>query len=168
MLAQGGGDLVAEYVTPIPASVIAHLLGADPADHHRFAEWSDLVVQSTYTTKNRREDGEDGEGLAGTAPEFIDYLDTMIATASLGRSAGRLRDAPDPHRGRRRRLTDLEMRTQLAFLLISGNETTRHLIANMLEAVCTEPALLARLQTDPAWCRPWSRSRYATTHRSTC
>src|ERR1700730_8045988 len=24
---QGGGDLVAEYVTPIPASVIAHLLG---------------------------------------------------------------------------------------------------------------------------------------------
>jgi hypothetical protein len=26
----GGGDLVAEYVTPIPASVIAHLLGAGP------------------------------------------------------------------------------------------------------------------------------------------
>src|SRR3954462_14700251 len=43
---RGGGDLVADYVTPIPATVIAHLLGVDPADHARFAEWSDLVVQS--------------------------------------------------------------------------------------------------------------------------
>ena len=44
------------------------------------------------------------------------------------------------------RLTDLEMRTQLAFLLMAGNETTRHLIANMLETVCTDPSLLARLR----------------------
>ena len=34
------------------------------------------------------------------------------------------------------RLTDLEMRTQLVFLLISGNETTRHLIGNLLETLC--------------------------------
>jgi cytochrome P450 len=149
VIAQGGGDLVAEYVTPIPASVIAHLLGADPADHHRFAEWSDLVVQSTYATKNRRENGEDGEGLAGTAPEFIDYIDAMIATR---RAAS---DPPDDFVTRLvhtevdgRRLTDLEMRTQLAFLLISGNETTRHLIGNMLEVVCSDAFLLTRLRGD--------------------
>src|SRR5436190_1530819 len=62
---RGEGDLLAEYVTSIPATVIAHLLGADPADHHHFAEWSDRVVQSTYATKNRRVDGDDNEGLAG-------------------------------------------------------------------------------------------------------
>ena len=149
VLARGGGDLVAEYVTPIPASVIAHLLGADPADHHRFAEWSDLVVQSTYATKNRREDGEDGEGLAGTAPEFVEYIDTMIATRRAAT------DPPDDFVTRLmhtevdgRRLTDLEMRTQLAFLLISGNETTRHLIGNLLEVLCTTPDLLERLRPD--------------------
>jgi pulcherriminic acid synthase len=149
VIAQGAGELVAEYVTPIPASVIAHLLGADPADHHRFADWSDLVVQSTYATKNRRENGQDGEGLAGTAPEFIEYIDTMIATR---RAAS---DPPDDFVTRLihtevdgRRLTDLEMRTQLAFLLISGNETTRHLIGNLLEVVCTNPELLARLRDD--------------------
>ena len=149
VLAQGEGDLVAEYVTPIPASVIAHLLGADPADHHRFAEWSDLVVQSSYATKNRREDGEDGEGLAGTAPDFVDYIDRMIATR---RAAA---NPPDDFVTRLmhtevdgRRLTDLEMRTQLAFLLISGNETTRHLIGNLLEVTCTTPDLLARLRAD--------------------
>jgi cytochrome P450 len=149
LVAKGGGELVAEYVTPIPASVIAHLLGADPSDHHRFADWSDLVVQSAYATKNRREEGDDGEGLAGTAPEFIDYVDAMIATR---RAAS---DPPDDFVTRLiqtevdgRRLTDLEMRTQLAFLLISGNETTRHLIGNLLEVVCTDPDLLARLRED--------------------
>jgi len=33
-------------------------------------------------------------------------------------------------------------------LLMSGNETTRHLIANMLETVCTDALLFARLQTE--------------------
>ena len=46
------------------------------------------------------------------------------------------------------RLTDLEMRTQLAFLLIAGNETTRHLIGNLLETVCADPALLERLRAE--------------------
>ena len=144
LLERGGGDLVAEYVTPIPATVIAHLLGVDPADHARFAEWSDVVVQSTYATKNRREDGDDGEGLAGVAPEFTAYLDAMIAER---RAAA---DPPDDFVTRLlhtevdgQRLTDLEMRTQLAFLLMAGNETTRHLIGNMLETVCADPALLA-------------------------
>lgn len=151
IVARGGGDLVAEYVTPIPASVIAHMIGADPGDHHRFSAWSDQVVQSTYPTKNRREDGEEGEGLAGTAPEFIAYIDAMIAERKAAT------DPPDDFVTRLlqtevdgRRLTDLEMRTQLAFLLISGNETTRHLIGNMLEVICTDAQLFARAQADRA------------------
>jgi cytochrome P450 len=150
LIAHGGGDLVADYVTPIPATVIAHLLGVDPADHARFAEWSDLVVQSAYATKNRREDGVEGEGLAGVAPDFAAYLDAMIAERKASS------DPPDDFVTRLihtsvdgESLTDLEMRTQLAFLLMSGNETTRHLIANMLETVCSDAALLERLRKDP-------------------
>jgi len=149
VLARGGGDLVAEYVTPIPATVIAHLLGADPKDHHRFAEWSDVVVQSTYATKNRRVDGEENEGLAGVAPAFTAYLDRMIAER---RDAA---DPPDDFVTRLvntevdgQRLTDLEMRTQLAFLLMAGNETTRHLIGNMLHTLCSDPAMFARLREE--------------------
>ena len=149
LLVRRSGDLVAEYVTPIPATVIAHLLGVDPADHARFAEWSDLVVQSAYATKNRREDGAEGEGLAGVAPDFAAYLDEMIAERKASA------DPPDDFVTRLINtsvdgecLTDLEMRTQLAFLLMSGNETTRHLIANMLETVCRDAALLARLREE--------------------
>ncbi len=149
LLAEGGGDLVADYAAPIPASVIAHLLGAPEADHERFARWSDVVVQSTYATKNRRADGDDGEGLAGVAPEFTAYLDDMIAARRAAATP------PDDFITRLlhtevdgQRLSDLEMRTQLAFLLIAGNETTRHLIGNVLETVCLDGGLRARLQAD--------------------
>jgi hypothetical protein len=141
---------VTDFVTPIPATVIAHLLGVEPQDQARFAEWSDLVVQSTYATKNRREDGAEGEGLAGVAPEFTAYLDAMIAERKASA------DPPDDFVTRLintdvdgEHLTDLEMRTQLAFLLMSGNETTRHLIANLLETVCSDAALFARLRDEP-------------------
>ena len=106
-------------------------------------------MQSTYATKNRREDGVEGEGLAGVAPDFTAYLDAMIAERKASA------DPPDDFVTRLintevdgQRLTDLEMRTQLAFLLMSGNETTRHLIANMLETVCSDAALFARLRAE--------------------
>src|SRR5271156_6613660 len=98
---------------------------------------------------NRREDGLEGEGLAGVAPEFTAYLDAMIGERKASA------DPPDDFVTRLittevdgERLTDLEMRTELAFLLMSGNETTRHLIANLLETVCTDAALLARLHIE--------------------
>ena len=143
-------ELVAAYVTPIPAMVIAELLGADPSDHGRFAEWSDTVVQSAYATKNRRIDGEAGEGLSGVAPDFVEYLDAMIAQRRnaihppddfVTRLLGITVDGVG--------LTDIEMRTQLAFLLMSGNETTRHLIANSLETLCAQPAMFGQLRNDP-------------------
>lgn len=146
----GHCDLVRDYVTPIPTTVIAHLLGVDPADHARFAEWSDLVVQSTYATKNRRADGVENEGLAGVAPEFTAYLDRMIAERMV------MADPPDDFVSRLvgtsidgQRLTPIEMRTQLAFLLMSGNETTRHLIGNSLEELCSDPALFDQLKHQP-------------------
>src|SRR5439155_12143969 len=47
-------------------------------------------------------------------------------------------------------LTDVEARTQLVFLFISGNETTRHLIGNLLWTVAHVPAILVQLRDDRA------------------
>src|SRR5438309_4394082 len=122
-----------EFITPIPTTVIARLLGSDPADYELWARWSDEVVQGTYPTLNRN---ARGAGLTGAHPEFAAYIDGLI---SARRQAS---DPPDDFITRLmrtevdgQRLTDVEMRSQLAFLLISGNETTRHLIANLLSRV---------------------------------
>ncbi|MEX1218050.1 MAG: cytochrome P450 [Acidimicrobiales bacterium] len=137
-------DLVSEYVMPVPNNVIAHLLGAPAEDFHLWAQWSDEVVQGTYPTQNRN---ERGEGLAGAHPEFVEYVDALIAER-------RLRPTDDfitrlvSTEVNGRKLTDIEARSQLVFLFISGNETTRHLIGNLLWRVIDDPLLFATLKAD--------------------
>jgi len=47
-----------------------------------------------------------------------------------------------------RRLSDIEARTQLMFLFISGNETTRHLISNLCFVLASRPDVLAACKAD--------------------
>jgi cytochrome P450 len=137
-------ELVTDYVMPVPNNVIAHLLGAPRQDFHLWATWSDEVVQGTWPSLNRN---ERGEGLPGAHPEFSDYVDALIAAR---------RDVPRDDFITRllqaevdgRRLTDVEARTQLVFLFISGNETTRHLIGNLLWTIAQDPELYARLRAN--------------------
>lgn len=146
LLATGGGDVVGRYSVPIPTTVIGHLLGAPVQDHWRWAEWSDEVVQGTYPTKHRN---ERGVGLAGAHPEFTAYVDEQIRVRRTARVP------PDDFITRLlstevdgRRLTDVEARTQLIFLFISGNETTRHLISNLAFVLATRPDLLDTCRAD--------------------
>jgi cytochrome P450 len=144
LAADGPVDLVAGYVTPIPSSVIAHLLGAPQEDFELWTRWSDEVVQGTYPTRNRT---ERGEGFAGAHPEFAAYVDDLIvARRAEPRDDFITRLLQTEADGRR--LSDVEARTQLVFLFISGNETTRHLIANLLWTLANQPEVLARLQDD--------------------
>ncbi|MGP0030597.1 MAG: cytochrome P450 [Acidimicrobiales bacterium] len=140
----GPADLLADYVMPVPNNVIAQLLGAPAEDFALWGGWSDDVVQGTYPTKNRN---ERGEGLAGAHPEFVAYVDALIASRRAEpRDDFITRLISTEVQGRR--LTDVEARTQLAFLFISGNETTRHLIANLLWSLTNDPALFEQLRAD--------------------
>ena len=141
---RGPVDLVTDYVVPVPTTVIAHLLGAPTEDYTRWAAWSDEVVQGTYPTKNAN---ERGEGFAGAHPEFAAYVDALIAARRAEpRDDFITRLVQTEVDGRR--LTDLEARSQLVFLFISGNETTRHLIANLLWRITNDAALFERLRGD--------------------
>lgn len=132
---------------PVPTSVIAVLLGAAPEDHALWGKWSDEVVQGDYPRFNR---GERGEGLAGAHPEFTAYVDAMIAERKANPdpppdfTTRLLRTEIDGHR-----LSDVELRTLLVFLLISGNETTRHLISNLLHRLATTEGLMRTLRERP-------------------
>jgi len=146
LLATGGGDMVAGYSVPIPTTVIGHLLGAPVEDHVQWAEWSDEVVQGTYPTKYRT---ERGVGLEGAHPEFTAYVDEQIRvrrTAEVPPDDFITRLLSTEVDGRR--LTDIEARTQLMFLFISGNETTRHLISNLSYVLATRPDVFAACKAD--------------------
>jgi cytochrome P450 len=148
VVARGGGELVGEVIAPIPIIVVSHLIGVPPSDWEQFRRWSDEVVEGTYATRNAT---ERGEGLTGAHPEFAAYLDARIAECRNAVDppdcllTKLVRTEIDGHR-----LTDVEVRTQAFFLVISGNETTRHLIGNLIHAVASDPELLQRLQAEPA------------------
>jgi hypothetical protein len=140
-------ELVRDIVMPVPTSVIAVLLGAKREDYGLWGEWSDEVVQGDYPRFNRN---DRGEGLAGAHPEFAAYVDEMIAARKADP------DPPDDFTTRLLRtqvdgiqLSDLELRTLLIFLLVSGNETTRHLISNLLYRLATQEGLLESLREKP-------------------
>jgi cytochrome P450 len=146
LFARERSDLVAELVRPIPSAAIGVLLGVPSGDHAHLAEWSDEVVEGHYPTQNRN---ERGEGLAGAHPEFAAYVDARIAEHKAGTHPPEafitrlLRTEIDGYR-----MSDVELRTFLAFLLISGNETTRHMLGNLLHTLASRPDLFKRLRAD--------------------
>jgi cytochrome P450 len=146
IVGRGHGELIAEFVAPVPINVIAYLIGVPRGDWLQFRIWSDELVEGTYPTQYRN---ERGSGMDGAHPEFTAYIDGLIADRR------RATDGPDDLVTRLMhteidgvRLTDVEVRTQLVFLIVSGNETTRHLIANLLARVVSDPALFATLKAD--------------------
>jgi cytochrome P450 len=143
---RGYGELVAELTAPLPIEVIANFVGVPREDWSMFRQWSDDIVSGTYPILHRN---ERGEGLAGAHPEFTAYIDRLIAERT-GRA-----DAPDDLVTRLlrgdadgRHLSPVEIRTQLAFIVLAGNETTRQLLGNLLVRVVTDTELFDALQRD--------------------
>jgi cytochrome P450 len=147
LLERGHGEMVEDFAAPIPINVISHMIGVPRQDWPLFRGWSDDVVRGEYVNKNRT---ERGEGFGGGHPEFAAYVDDLI------RERRNRDERPDDLVTRLlfteidgHRLTDVEIRTQVISLILGGNETTRHLIANMLARIVTRPALFDALKTDP-------------------
>ena len=144
IMRRGYGELVAELTAPIPINVIAQFTGVPRADWAQFRRWSDEIVSGTYPALHRN---ERGEGLAGAHPEFAGYIDDLIAARAASADppddlVTRLMDADIDGR----RLSAIEVRTQLAFIILAGNETTRQLLGNLLARVATDRALFEQLQ----------------------
>jgi cytochrome P450 len=138
----GRVDLVAVF-DPLPSIVIAHMLGV-PAEHEdRFRTWSDelLDAQNTQGTAS----------LSDAHTEFAEFVQDLIDQHRV------LSDPPDDVVTRfintdvdGEYLSDRAIRTQIMFLIVAGNETTRNLIGNCLYVLATRPDLFDQLRADPS------------------
>jgi cytochrome P450 len=138
-------DLVESYAAPIPAYVVARLLGLPDADVEQFRAWSDEVVAGQYTRGNATGSG----GFAASHPDFARYLDAVIAQRRTRPSGDFLsRVVTVEHDGMR--FTPVQARTLVMHLIVAGNETTTHLITNLLERAIADPVLYSRLRADAA------------------
>ena len=139
-------DLLPALTLPIPSKIAAHLIGIPIEDYQQFGRWANEVCTSTWITHNRT---ERGEGLSGGHPEFAAYIDRLVAER---RAASH---PPDDLLTRLifteiggDRLSATELRVTLAHLIVAGNETTTHLLGNLLYRLAQTPELFASLQAD--------------------
>ncbi|HEU4888429.1 MAG TPA: cytochrome P450 [Thermoanaerobaculia bacterium] len=140
----GRMDFVAGFATPLPAIVIAELLGVPPEDRDAFHAWSDQVAKGT--DELRSEESAQKAYVAGMALSqyFAELIgrrrqepqDDLISALILAR------DAQD-------KLTEMELMAMCMGLLIAGHTTTANLLGNGLLTLLSNPAQLALLKANP-------------------
>jgi len=138
-------DVIDALAAPLPAIVIAELLGVPPADHRQFKAWAaDIVAGIGQPSGGARQ-----TGATPALRQLFDYLGEIIAARrreprdDLISAMVQAQEADDA-------LSDAELLATSNLLLIAGHETTTNLIGNGLLALLREPDQLARLRGDLA------------------
>ena len=143
-------DLVSEFAYPLPAMVIAQLLGAPEDGRERFQGWSaDLVAfVGSGTPLPARAARADA-----SLRDFWEYLEPLIDAARAHPVDDLLSILVAPGEGGER-LTEDELVATCVTLLFAGHETTANLIANGLLALLRHPRELECLREEPGLAVP--------------
>jgi cytochrome P450 len=146
MARAGRCELVQSFAFPLPAIVIAELLGVPATDRERFKTWATklgAIVFGALDAPSRHALAAEG------AAEFTDYFHALVRRR--GRDPGDdLISRVLAARGGADGLRDEEIAGACTLLLFAGHETTTGLIANGMATLLARPEALARLRGDPA------------------
>lgn len=145
-IAEGHEDLLQHVASPLPAIVIAELLGVPPSAREDFKAWSDelaLVVFGAVDVADRY-----ARAVAGL--ESLNGLFTDLIAARTSASHDDLISVM-VHEGERRDdpLTPEELTAMCVLLLFAGHETTANLIGAGVAVLLHHPEQLALLRDRP-------------------
>ncbi len=140
---QGGGDFVAGFAFPLPAIVIAELLGAPPKDRPMFRRCSEAVAALVFREAGSGRHARSRDGLAELTEYFRQLVETkrrepgedLISQLIAVEEAGHLLD------------TD-ELIATCIMILIAGHETTASLLASSVLAFERFPGERERLRRE--------------------
>ena len=135
-------DIVEQVAGPLPALVIADLLGVPRADRDQFRSWSSTLVQSDPADKS-----SSGSGLAAAASLYA-YLGAFIDEKRRNPSNDLLSVLAHAEIDGQR-LADTDLLGFAFLLLIAGHETTTNLIANSIALLAEAPDTRRSLCNDP-------------------
>jgi cytochrome P450 len=136
----GEMELVSEFAFPLPITVIAELLGVPAADRESFREWSGAMVSPALAAAEM----ERADALLGA---FVQYLLALFAERrqdpgeDLVSALVAVEDGGDT-------LSEEELCSMVALLIVAGHETTVSLIGNAMLALLTHPEQRAAIERD--------------------
>jgi len=137
-------DVIAELGGPLPAIVIAELLGVPAEDHPKFRVWAAQIVAAPAAVAT----GDQVEQFQRGFESLAEYLRVVIAERRRSPQAD-LISALVAAQEDRDALTDMELLATAILLLLAGHETTTNLIGNGTLALLQNPDQLARLRAEP-------------------
>src|SRR5215208_104505 len=142
---EGATDLVAGYALPLPATVIAELLGVPAEDHARFHSWSNRLVSVSS--------GRDMLRALPAALSFVRYLRKLVERRradpddDLITALIRAEEAGD-------KLSEDELLAMAFLLLVAGHETTVNLISSGVLTLLEYTEQAEALRRDPSLIKP--------------
>jgi len=138
-------DVMADLAAPLPAIVIAELLGVPAEDWPRFRKWASDMVSVASTVLSS---GPDTKRLREGLEPLQAYLRGVIAERRKEPRED-LISALVAAQEDREALNDDELLATAVLLLVAGHETTTNLIGNGTYALLRHPEELARLRRQP-------------------
>lgn len=149
-LARAGGgagemDFIADFAFPLPASVIAIMLGAPVADIDALKRWSDQLAAFLGGTQSASDNMEEARQGALAMAEYFREL------------TARRRDAPRDDlislmlaaEADGDQMTPEEVVNNSVLLLAAGHETTTNMLGNGLYLLLRHPEAFRQLRADP-------------------
>ena len=142
-LAKGETDWIHDLAEPLPAVVIAELLGVPPEDHRTFQAWSSQLIDSVPAF------GFGGrEQVESSVSTILDYLRKQIALRRAEPTDDLLSGLIEAQE-EQDALSDDELVSTAFLLLLAGHETTTNLIGNGLLALLRHPDAWDHLRGHP-------------------
>jgi cytochrome P450 PksS len=141
----GRAELVADFALPLPATVIAELLGVPAEDHAKFHRWSNRLVSVSSTRDMVR--------ALPAALAFVRYLRRMIAKRRADPKED-LMTALIRAEKEGDKLSEDELLAMGFLLLVAGHETTVNLISGGMLALIEHPGQAEALRGDPSLAKP--------------
>lgn len=144
--ARAGFDFMEMLARPLPALVIAALMGIPDADRGEFITWSDDLAAFIGAPRPTLELARRAQAsllamaryFAQLAPQRLcNPGDDLVSHLALAEATGEIQ-------------AGAEMLAQCAMLLFAGYETTRNLLGNGLHALLAHPHQWQRLEQEPA------------------
>jgi len=142
----GEMELIGDLAAPLPVTVIAEILGVDPALRTDFKRWSNAVVNGDMAAVA----GGDRAQIDRDIQEFQSFFERAIEERRRQPKddliSAVLRVDPDDEAP----LAPDEVLAFTGLLLIAGNETTTNLMGNAMLALFEHPDQLGAVAAEPA------------------
>ncbi|TAL84637.1 MAG: cytochrome P450 [Candidimonas sp.] len=139
-------DFMQDFARPLPALVIAEMLGIDSGDRAQFVAWSDDIADFIGSPTPTMEIARRAQTGLGAMADFFRALlpqrrrqpgDDLLSQLIRAEAHGGI-------------ITTKELLAQCCTLLFAGHETTRNLLGNGMLALLQHPSQWRALQQDPA------------------